>query len=205
MTVRDDHPAPEDLVDVAEGEPADGAIDEHLARCQSCHDAVARLRSTAAAALDWQPPDVSPLVWQHFPARVRGVIDGAGRAARWWPAWTRRPIVAAGLVVSVVAVVALAVSLERAGPGSEGPRPAPVQRQPGRAPVAELVEPALLGDDEDGAWILVREAGSDLEWDAVVATMSVPPGSAERAVAQLSPEEQAELARLLRAEIDGGM
>jgi hypothetical protein len=68
---------------------------------------------------------------------------------------------------------------------------------------------ALDGGDallpRDASWSLVAEAGAHLDSDAAAELgFGVRPGSAERAAAQLSRDEQMELTRLLRAEIRQG-
>ncbi|MCA1560401.1 MAG: hypothetical protein LC804_09090, partial [Acidobacteria bacterium] len=58
--------------------------------------------------------------------------------------------------------------------------------------------------EADKAWALVRTAADDMEWreeDAHAAGLNARPGSAERAVLELSTEERIELARLLDDEL----
>jgi hypothetical protein len=87
------------------------------------------------------------------------------------------------------------------GPGTS-------RQQDSSAPGSVLAElPAEQADpDGDQAWALVRSVADDLELDDAswegggATTLSVRPGSVERAMIALSNDERRELVRLLEAE-----
>lgn len=173
-----------------------------MAACEACSHEIASLREMISQAADAGDPPASPLLWEHFPARVRAAIEdeepcAAPPAARW--TWLRRPAfttLAASTVVFVAVIVAWHLR----------PEPSHNAPQPG---VTSAAANALDGSDaflpRDASWSLVAEAGAHLDSDAAAELgFGVRPGSAERAVADLSQDEQAELARLLRAEIRQG-
>jgi hypothetical protein len=146
---------------------------------------------------------VSPLLWEHFPARVRQAInrEEAERAGgRWWQRWLRRPAVVA-LAGAMVVLIAIVVGVKTDLGHRDEARGWRLSRSPVSAP--EAGETLLPGDDQ--AWDLVTEASAGLDWDAIAAAgLTVQPGAAERMAVDLSREEQAELVRLLRAAIERG-
>jgi hypothetical protein len=171
----------------------------HLETCAQCRDAAAGLRSVLRDAADVDVPHPSPLFWDHFAARVSGAIENHHVAPPppAWVSWWRRPVVAWGTAASF-ALVLMVAALWRATL-----MPAPGSLAQPDAAVAEAAidaEPDNLEDD--AAWAVVRTAADEMEWDdAHEMGIAARPGSAERAVLDLSTEERAELARLLAFEL----
>lgn len=186
------HLTPDELVDAAEGTPGPGAAARraHLETCESCRREVAHLSRMMSEAGEVGVPDPSPLFWQHFSRRVREAIDAepvpASSRRRWlpgnlrWSAWV--PI---GALAALVAALVLSVPRD-----SSVPEPLP----------NEIAAAETLAADDH--WVLVADLVGDVDWDtAHAAGLTVEPGAVDRAVLQLSADEQAELARLLRAEL----
>jgi hypothetical protein len=74
--------------------------------------------------------------------------------------------------------------------------------QPAIERVPAASEPATIEDESP--WALLADASDGMEWDVVSAVGLGPePGSADRAVMQLSDGERLELVRLLEAELAG--
>jgi hypothetical protein len=191
-----------DLID--EALPAERR--QHLDRCESCRARAAGLPAVLARAVEAEVPEPSPLFWEHFSARVVAAIRESspdGVPATWRFGWLRRPAVV-WVSAAAIAAVVLVATLSR---GIQPPEPnATVARVP--TTDATVLSPVVNIDGEDleadQAWALVRTAADDMEWreeDAHAAGLNARPGSAERAVLELSPEERIELARLLDTEL----
>lgn len=184
------HPDEITLIDLLDGQgtPEQGA---HVAQCDSCRAALAGLRSAMVRATDDGMPDPSPLFWEHFSRRVNERID-APEKGEW--RWLRGPRLAA-LVAAAAVVLAVAIGTTTL----RGPeRPDVLVSAPG---VPSQVE-AQDDIEEDGAWAVVRTAAQDLDYDAAQAEgISARPGSMEHAVAEMTGEERAELARLIEQEL----
>jgi hypothetical protein len=194
------HLSPARLVELAEGDRPDREAADHLTTCEACRHEIGSLREMISCAAEVDDLPASPLLWEHFPARVGEAIEheeprATRRAARWtWrngPAFTT---LAASMVVFVAVVVGWQLRAVHNVP------------QPS---VPAYGTGALDGGDallpRDASWSLVAEAGAHLDSDAAAELgFGVRPGSAERAAAQLSRDEQMELTRLLRAEIGQG-
>jgi hypothetical protein len=196
------HLSPERLVELAEGDVSDRQAADHLTRCEACRHDVTSLREMISRAADVDDLPASPLLWEHFPARVREAIEheeprATRRAARWtWLSWPMLTTLAASMVVFVAVVVAWQL---RAVPAHNAPLHSASLSATGALDAGDALLP------RDASWSLVAEAGAHLDADAAADLgFGVRPGSAERAAAQLSRDERAELARLLRAEIRQG-
>jgi hypothetical protein len=192
----------------------------HLDSCDRCRAEVARIEALAALAQSADVPDPSPLFWDHFSVRVRNGIreaeaaDAASAAAsarpasaeatarqasRWrWLGGASPRWVGAAAMLTILLVAGLWFA---AVPGTSRQQHSPTSS----GVVAEV--PAEQADpDADQAWALVRSVADDLElddasWDGGGATtLSVRPGSVERAMIALSTDERRELVRLLEAE-----
>jgi hypothetical protein len=82
--------------------PARAALERHLAACEPCRRLAEDLRAIRAAAMTLEPHAPPPCVWTRITAAL--VDEGAGLESppirtRW-----RRPSLAAGLIVAVLAV-----------------------------------------------------------------------------------------------------
>ena len=128
-------------------------------------------------------PEPSPLFWQHFSQRVSLAIDETPSAGGW-PAWLRwQVLLPLGAVAMIVIALVIAVPKHDAG--------------------VEIADesPASVAVAED-SWVAFAELLGDVDLDtAAAAGMIGKPDVAERAVLELTAEEQQELTRLLRAEL----
>jgi hypothetical protein len=207
------HYSSNELIDAVEQAlpPARAA---HAEGCARCRGEVESLRVALAAARTDGAPEPSPLFWDHFTSRVREAIAHEPPPRRAWDlaAWTRRPVVALALACAVLAVSFSAVLWRaplRARLGLPGAAvdipaaPAAVER----AAAGPIGGDDLLSDPElDASWSFVMTLAEETPWnddDERALGVSVGPGSTERAVLGLLPEERAELARLLTAELEG--
>jgi hypothetical protein len=174
-------------------EHLDGALSPertaHLSSCDRCRREADGLLAALGAARDVDAPEPSPLVWEHFSARVRDAIDSAPepRFTIGWRAFRLPGLALAGATLLVLFINGF---WQRAV----------------EAPVPITVESGTTGDvaidrpfEPDPEWIFVTEIADGIDWDAAgAAGLALRPGAAERAALQLSADEQAELARLLR-------
>jgi hypothetical protein len=186
------HLTPEELIDFADGSLAEDRR-VHLEACQTCRREARACRSIVAGIRADQVPEPSPLFWDHFSTRIREAVARAEVAPRWWDVLTLPRL--SGAAIAGALLVAL-VSVAR-GPDAGAPR----------SPAAVLGEAAPAGSSSltlssEPAWTVVMAVSEGMDWDAATeAGLQVRPGAAERALMELSPEEQIELGRLLRAEL----
>lgn len=185
------HPDEVTLIDVLDGH---GSHEQHahVEQCDACRTTLAALRSTMDRAADHELPDPSPLFWEHFSRRVNERIDASDVAA--WTRWVSAPRIAA--VVAAAAVVMAVVV-------GTGTLRSPEQAD-GLVSLSTVSSLDEAPDDieADGAWAVVRTAAEDLDYDEAQAEgISARPGSAEHAVAAMTGEERAELARLIEGEL----
>jgi hypothetical protein len=191
------------LVDLAEGERPEPGTATHLDSCPRCRQDLMALVAALGSAREVPDAEPSPLFWEHFRGRVAGALAaeaGPGELGAAWTAWMRRPAVAttAASAIVLVVIVAAIVLLPRGVRQQPAGRMAEVVRGPAAAGEVDRLE--LLPAD-DASW-LVLAATEDLDWEAALATgVGAVPGSADRMAAEMSPEEQTELVRLLREEI----
>jgi hypothetical protein len=179
------HLSPENMVAAMDG-TLDPARAEHLNGCGDCQRELAALggmlREVEGAA---SPAEPSPLFWDHFSARVRDAV--AETSAAPVPAWRRwwQP------VVGLATVSLLAIWLLARGPGAPPPD----------TPVAESgVAASSVTADEP--WDAVVQLAADLSVDEVDG--AVPTRFDTVALFDdLTADEQATLADLLRAEMKG--
>ena len=180
-----------EIVDLLDGR-LDSQRAAHLNDCAMCRAQADELRTTLdGAALD--VPEPSPLFWDHFSAQVRDRI-GAQSFERagflgWLAAWPRTAL------ATCAAIVLLTVG------GVTVLRPANTPADRTAPPTAA---DALFVDDvvADEAWAEVRKAAEQVGWDeANQAGITAPPGTAERAIGELSDRERRELISLLEAEL----
>jgi predicted anti-sigma-YlaC factor YlaD len=183
------HLTDHELVDALDANLPSGAA-AHLRDCAECRDQLAALAQVLASSRQAEVPEPSPLFWDHLSARVREATAEHPQPIRHgWLAW---PVLAplGGLALIVFVLVA---GLTREVPPS-----------PGGLLAADNV---MLQDIEavEAAWaftaslIGMPDAVTAFETDLVVSI-----GSAEHAAAQLTPDEQAELVRLLQQELKVG-
>jgi hypothetical protein len=210
------HLSNEELLVLAE----DGSPDtsRHMEGCAICRARVEALRETFVSMREDEVPEPSPLFWAHFSKRVSQAIAAESRRAParqgWLGRW--RPMAAAGALAAAVLVVFLIRT--QAPPSSNEPAARTGALVASRG--ANLAEPtassATTGSDAavnaapeagdatsaDASWTLMTELAADLDLDSAnEAGLVIRPGSAERAVGQLSEEERQSFAEFLREEL----
>jgi hypothetical protein len=187
------HLTPDEIIDAAEG-TLDEARRAHRDGCDLCRrkvdDLLALQREIAAVGV----PEPSPLFWDHFSARVRqAVAQEPDSRSRWAALWGWPALVPLG----AMAVVAAALALTFAG-GAPAPDDRLVLDEVLRD--VELAADANAPDDE---FAVVADLVSPLDWEAAeLAGLALQPGDVERAALTLTTEEQQELHRLLKAEVE---
>lgn len=176
------HLTSDELIDALEGNlPEDRQA--HLSVCASCERQRADLASVFNETKQAGIPEPSPLFWQHLSENVNAEIDK--QLAESWPQWMRWQVL---LPLGAIAMIILALMISV--PKSDGSAPAALA-----APAA----PAAPADIDH--WVAVAELVGDFDLDAAAETGVIEPGLAEQAVLELTAEEQAELTRLLQAEL----
>jgi hypothetical protein len=164
----------------------------HLARCARCRAEVAEGRAVLRDARLVDVPEPSPLFWDALSRRVSGGITEAGhrQVRSVWPFW--RALIP--LTVGVVALL-IAVGVDR------GTRPVPAAQAPAAATIDQVS--AWSGvEADDGQWVLLGQLAADFDLDTLADSLgSSGADGADSAVWQLSERERAELAVLLRAEL----
>jgi hypothetical protein len=195
------HLAKDELVEAVE-RSASARVCEHLAVCGDCRRRAGDLRATLQVVQSLDVPEPSPLFWSGFAARVSNAIASSEPwRARWW--------VLEGLSLRARWSVAAGVLILAAGaslvwrPSARAGREAPVAAgESAVAPALALPEPGA--PDGESPWALVADASDGMDWElASAAGLGPSPGSAERAVSQLSDLERRELVKLLKAELGG--
>jgi hypothetical protein len=185
------HLTPDEFVDAVEGVLGPERR-EHLDACGACREEAGRLSAILREAEDTDVPEPSPLFWDHFSARVSAAVEAeAVPATGWLPAWCRLPV-----LVPLGSLALLVMALAAALPP---PPPAP------GALAATAGEPLPFDEAmaDDGSWQLVTDVMATVDRDTVREAGLVPgPGAMDMAVAAMSDSEQAELVRLLEAEIN---
>jgi hypothetical protein len=177
------HLTSDELIDAMEGLLAPER-QAHLAACDACQRQLTELADVLAEARQVSTPEPSPLFWQHFSERVRGAIDGAP-AGGGWPSWVRwRVLAPLGAVAMLVAGVMM-VSPRQSSIG-EVARETPEANQASEAPES---------------WVMLTDLVGEIDLDTASAAGVIEPGIAEQAVLQLTADEQRELSRLLRVEL----
>jgi hypothetical protein len=177
-----------ELIDALDGTlAADRAA--HLTTCEVCSRQRAQLSNLLAETRQIDVPEPSPLFWERLSNRVRVAIHNEPPAVGR-PRWFTWPVLAplAGLAVLVVA---LGAALSRDHPLVPAPEASIAAGDAG-------VEDAAL----EAVWALAANLVVTVDGaDAPETDLLIAPGSAERAAAELSSDEQAELVRLLQQEL----
>lgn len=190
------HLAADDVVDVLDGRAQDRAL-RHAEQCPACQALVDDARRAIELVSSDQIPEPSPLFWTQLSARVGESVRRAPSPAPSWAGmlWGWRAVPVGSLLV----LVAL-VGLTRWQAGQV------TLRSPGGgvvAPAADSLDAAVATSADDEPWALVSQLLDEVAADETLAG-EMPPaiGSADRAVESMSAGETAELARLLKAQID---
>jgi hypothetical protein len=182
------HLTPAEHVDLAAGTLAPDRA-AHASACAPCGREQSHLRESLGLLRDDRVPDPSPLYWEHQARRIASAI-AAEPAPRQSPRWARFAWAAGA--AAAVSVVAFVLVRESGGVRPAAGPPSGVAEQPVLAHV-----PAAEG----GAWALVEELGAEVDPETASAALRPSPGAIDRAVLELDPDERAELAALLRAEM----
>ncbi|MCX6539365.1 MAG: hypothetical protein NT151_10615 [Acidobacteria bacterium] len=190
------HLAPEDVVDVL-----DGCARRHLVRhaesCEACRALVEDARHATLLASTDEIPEPSPLFWTPFSTRVGESVRRAPAPERSWAglSWVWRAV-PVGSAIVLVALVGLTQ-------WQNSHQPQPPAAGAAAVPVVIQVEPQLAFPDNDEPWALISQVMADVAADEMsAADMPATIGSADRALESLTEAEKAELARLLKAEMD---
>lgn len=186
------HLSATELIDLLDGTlPASRAA--HARECERCRAEVMRLQAVVEEAQRAEPHEPAPLYWERLEARVREAVASEAAPRSWQlPNWLRTRAalaVAASVLLAVTAWFALEFRTR-------------VGQDPGVS--TEYVGTPAAGPmtSVNGDWELVVSGAESLEWDdAARAGFAIGPGATERAIEDLSDEQQAELVRLLEAEI----
>lgn len=190
------HLSPEAIVDSADGGGTNRAR-RHLDGCAHCRARLDDVRAAMALTASVDVPEPSPLFWDHLSARVgRAVADEPAAGGRgWWSSWGRWMSATTALALLILAIVVVRhESVPESG--------ALVTPPGGAVSTAFVAPPAAIPEVDDGTWDLVTELSAELAGDAGESVALEPaPGMAERAIDELSLEEQGELVRLLEAEL----
>jgi hypothetical protein len=186
------HLSPDELVDVLDGTLASERA-THLNACAHCQAEAAGLGAILGEARLAAVPEPSPLFWDHLSARVHDAIGNEplpARRARWfeWPVLA--PV--AALALLVIAFASVLPELQQ---------PATTDTT---AAVAQADDVIASVDDIEAQWMMVADLVGDLDLEAARSAGLGVPGSADRAVLNLSSSEQQELVRLLNEELKAG-
>jgi hypothetical protein len=191
------HLTSDEMIDALDG-TLTGAPARHLQHCATCRDQLADVEALIGTLRSVEVPDPPAALMARVSATVRAAIEADTSRARPapWLAW--RLLVPSGALVAVV--VALVSTLAARAPLSTA------------AAGSELA--AMIGDtelapdlDADASWrllgALVAESDPTTLSQAEILAPAGLAGSIDRVVIDLTPQEQAELMRLLREELDG--
>lgn len=193
------HLSHDEIVDLLDGRLS-SARRSHLDECDRCRREVSDLEPVLESATSVEVPEPSPLFWDHLAARVRDAVADQplpSDVPPWWRAWAWPGVSAACAVLLAIAAAFLAPRIDRSstlGPGNEVAVSTPSGAE-------ALDEPESRARAE---WDLVLTFAVDVELDEdVTAGLALRAGATDLALEELSLDERRELARLLRAELDG--
>jgi hypothetical protein len=186
------HLTPDELIDAMEADADNSNAvrmlapdrQSHLATCDVCQRELAGLSSVLSDAKQTSIPEPSPLFWPHFSERVRTAIDADANHAGNWPSWMRWQVL---LPLGAVAMIILALAMNM--------RPANDRSDD------MIVDSSPAMDLPSDNWVMITELVGPIDLDTASAAVVIEPGVAERAVLHLTSEEQQELTRLLKAEL----
>ena len=175
------HLTPDELIDAVD-ETLTPERHAHLAACDVCRGNVDALSATLDDAKQASVPEPSPLFWNHFSERVHVAIDDAPSSP--WPGWLRWQVLAPLGAVALI-ILGLMIAVPKQDPSSSN----------------EIVDAAIEPSAPVDTWVMVESLVGDIDLDTASAAGVIEPGVAEQAVLQLTAEEQQELTRLLKAEL----
>ena len=175
------HLTPDELIDAMEALlPA--ARQAHLAACEECRRQLADLQAVLGEAKQVSVPEPSPMFWPHFSQRVSAAIANESTPDNAWPTWLRWQVL---LPIGAAAMIILALMIS-------------VPKRERVHEVAEVPAPVEVPSD---SWNTVADLVGELDVETASAAGVIGPGVAERAVLELTADEQQELTRLLKEEL----
>jgi len=170
----------------------------HLERCSWCQEQLARTEQVLKAARDADEiPEPSPLFWESLRERVRQSTESQPiPGADWRPRAWRWLAVAAPTMLAVAAVVSL---------GRDAPVPTP--DPPAAPPVAAAPLPEEVGGTAAGGpiWSDMVQLTAELPVEQFQVVAPVRVESAHGWLDELTLDERAELLRLLKQAMEGGI
>jgi hypothetical protein len=175
------HLTSDELIDAVE-EVLPAERRRHVAACEACRLQVDDLAAALNDAKQVSVPEPSPLFWTHFSTRVNDAIDAESAGA--WPQWLRWQVL---LPLGATAMIILGLML--------------AVPKPERSEMSVAIETPAAVEAPGDNWVMVAALVGDIDLDTAVETGVIEPGVAERAVLSLTPDEQQELTRLLKAEL----
>lgn len=167
----------------------------HLRACSRCRIEIEEGRAALGEARASEVPEPSPLFWAHLSARVaeRTAIEEAVRPRP--TRWVLRVLVPSAVGI---AVLALAVWVERGGPR----HPAATARAPATVSMASAAAVATTeGAGDDESWAMLGDMAGEFDVDTLSDSLGTSGAGVDNGVYDLSPDERASLADLLRAEM----
>ncbi len=195
------HLSPEDFIDALEGRRAAAEL-PHLGECDACRARLGDLHAAWLAAAAVDVPEPSPLFWDHLSARVRDAIAAEPvPARRWWlvPGSWRAASLTAALAAAVAVLVAVGVR----------PPSTPSSTVASQVAASDAVSPSRAAEDpftieNDEPLALVADLASELDWDSAAEFGFTSRDGADRAIAEMSEAERAELERILTDALEHG-
>lgn len=177
------HLTSDEMIDAVEG-VLDPERREHLKVCPDCAREVEALAAVLKEARAVDIAEPSPLFWNHFSARVRTAIQSETPSGGNWARWMKF-ILAPAAALAVIVIGILAVMPKSTPPAISTD-----------ASTQDIAPP-------DDSWAVVADLVGTIDLDSAAAEgLSIRPGTAELAALELTADEQRELGRLLRAELD---
>jgi hypothetical protein len=182
------HLRPDEYVDAAD-ETLAAERRAHLDDCVECRGQFGQFMAMLGTVRGVPGPAPSPLMWAFLSDRIRRAVadEAVPRPAYRWFQWpVLAPFGALALVV---------VALLTAVPRSEGEL-----RQVQVAMNLDRLEADADLSDLEAPWDVMSALIEDVDFESGPG-ITIPPGSADQAVGQLTADEQQELVRLLRLEL----
>jgi hypothetical protein len=186
------HLTSDEMINAVEG-TLEPSRRRHLAECADCTREVESLAAVLKEAQAIEVPEPSRLFWDHFSARVRTAIATEPLPGGGW--WSRlaspKPRVGGWRVLvpfAAMAMVVIAVLVTRA---------------PDVRPELPAIDPAADAQLSEESWTMVADLVGTIDLEtADAAGLTIAPGTAELAALDLNAQEQQELGRLIRAELE---
>jgi hypothetical protein len=196
------HCTPDELIDVVEGVRTAASL-PHLAACAGCQQQLREVGGMLAEVRAVPVPEPSAAQWARLSARVRDAVASEVEPAptHWWHSWSGR-----AWLIPAAAILTLAVLLPRAHrsePGVPSSAVLPSTAAVGGANTTAVIQPPADDTREDPSLGLMFDLAAAIDLDSDPApVLAMGPGILDEAVGDLSPDEQHELARLIKEAIE---